>query len=128
MTYKEAINYLPLPSFEDYGTYFEEAYNMAIDVLEKADKYRWHDLRKDPTDLPTTWDDDRFYDCVLENHTYDGFYAHFEYVEDYGFGEYSSTFDSGTLGFVERVFSTMEDLGYEKVIAWKEIEPFEVEE
>lgn len=21
---------------------------------EKADKYRWHDLRKDPTDLPKT--------------------------------------------------------------------------
>ena len=29
-----------------------EAWNMAIKSLEKADKYRWHDLRKKPDDLP----------------------------------------------------------------------------
>ena len=29
-----------------------EAWNMAIKALEKADKYRWHDLRKNPDDLP----------------------------------------------------------------------------
>ena len=28
------------------------AWNMAIKALEKADKYRWHDLRKNPDDLP----------------------------------------------------------------------------
>lgn len=26
----------------------------AIDALEKADKYEWHDLRKNPDDLPKT--------------------------------------------------------------------------
>lgn len=29
-----------------------EAWHMAIKALEKADKYRWHDLRKNPDDLP----------------------------------------------------------------------------
>lgn len=29
-----------------------KAWHMAIEALEKADKYRWHDLRKNPDDLP----------------------------------------------------------------------------
>ena len=29
-----------------------KAWHMAIKALEKADKYRWHDLRKNPDDLP----------------------------------------------------------------------------
>ena len=28
------------------------AWHMAIKALKKADKYRWHDLRKNPDDLP----------------------------------------------------------------------------
>ena len=34
------------------GTISEEAIKMAIEALEKADKYRWHDLKKNPDDLP----------------------------------------------------------------------------
>ena len=30
----------------------EDACILAVDALEKADKYRWHDLRKNPDDLP----------------------------------------------------------------------------
>lgn len=29
-----------------------DAYELVIDALEKADKYRWHDLRENPADLP----------------------------------------------------------------------------
>lgn len=29
-----------------------KAWHMAVDALEKADKYKWHDLRKNPDDLP----------------------------------------------------------------------------
>ena len=29
-----------------------KAWHMAIKALEKADKYKWHDLRKNPDDLP----------------------------------------------------------------------------
>ena len=37
---------------EDYA--IEEA----IEVLKRAEKYRWHDLRKDPNDLPEKVNDD----------------------------------------------------------------------
>lgn len=30
----------------------EDAHILAVEALEKADKYRWHDLRKNPDDLP----------------------------------------------------------------------------
>ena len=30
----------------------EDACMLAVEALEKADKYRWHDLRKNPNDLP----------------------------------------------------------------------------
>ena len=52
ITNKEAIkaikcNYPP----ENY-TVLREALDMAIETLRKADKYKWHDLRKNPDDLP----------------------------------------------------------------------------
>ena len=34
------------------GTISEEAIKMAIEALEKADKYKWHDLKENPDDLP----------------------------------------------------------------------------
>lgn len=40
------------PDPEDYA--IEEA----IEVLKRAEKYRWHDLRKDPNDLPEKANDD----------------------------------------------------------------------
>ena len=30
----------------------EDANILAVEALEKADKYKWHDLRKNPDDLP----------------------------------------------------------------------------
>ena len=36
----------------DYAVAFEKA----IDALENQNKYRWHDLRKDPNDLPKVED------------------------------------------------------------------------
>ena len=30
----------------------EDACILAVEALEKADKYKWHDLRKNPDDLP----------------------------------------------------------------------------
>lgn len=34
-----------------------EAFGMAIEALERHEKYRWHDLREDPNDLPETCDE-----------------------------------------------------------------------
>ena len=64
MTNEEAIkaikcNYPP----ENY-TRLRGALDMAIEALEKADKYRWHDLRKNPDDLPEA-DEYGCSECVL---------------------------------------------------------------
>lgn len=40
------------------------AVGLAIKALEKADKYRWHDLRKNPDDLPEA-DEYGCSECVL---------------------------------------------------------------
>ena len=41
-----------------------------------------------------------------------------QYLENTGFGLWSNVFDEHTLGFIDSVFSTNEELGYEKVLAW----------
>ena len=38
--------------FPDHDSDTGKAIDAAIKALEKADKYRWHDLRKNPDDLP----------------------------------------------------------------------------
>ena len=56
MTIKEAIEqFKELLAITDYRKQIPEYYEaieMAIKALEKADKYKWHDLRKNPDDLP----------------------------------------------------------------------------
>lgn len=56
MTNKEAIEQfkkrLAITFYRKQIPEYYEAIEMAVDSLEKADKYRWHDLRKNPDDLP----------------------------------------------------------------------------
>ena len=104
-----------------YRTFLKE-------MLEECEKYRWHDLRKDPKDLPTTWEDGRFYECVHENHIHDGYYPSYQYDEELGFGILINQYNASTLGFMDCEFCTIEEMGCEIVIAWKEIEPFEENE
>ena len=93
------------------------------DMLEESEKYRWHDLRKDPDDLPRNLDKSVMYTCVHENHLYDPEYpAYYFNLERGEFGFWRTVYDDATLGFVD--FDTLSDLGYERVIAWREIEPF----
>ena len=47
-----------------------------------------------------------------------------QYEEEYGFGFWHDYYDGYTLGFVDSEFKTNEELGYEKVIAWKQITPY----
>ena len=101
--------------------YFAEA----IEALKKAEKHRWHDLRKDPKDLPTTWEDGKFYECVHENHIYDGYYPSYQYDEELGFGKILNQYDASTLDYKGSKFYTIEEMKHEKIIAWREIEPFE---
>lgn len=70
--------------------------------------------------------DERFYMCIVENHEED-LPMYCQYDEEHGFGFWSDIYDEHTLGFVDSEFSTNEELGYEKVIAWKPIEPYQKE-
>lgn len=67
------------------------AYDVAIEALENAEKYKWHDLRQNPNDIPNT---KRQVYVACE------------------WGEYSTDFYPFADG----------------VLAWREIEPFEVGE
>lgn len=51
MTRDEAIKYAK-ENILAYTSEMAEFKELAIEVLEKADKYRWHDLSKNPEDLP----------------------------------------------------------------------------
>lgn len=58
------------PDPEDY------AIEQAISALEKEERYKWHDLRKDPNDLPEVFidyevKDGKFSDNVLAKTDYD---------------------------------------------------------
>ena len=62
--------------------------------------------------------DHRFYMCIVENHEED-LPMFCQFVEELGFGYWQDIFDKDSLGFVDSEFSTNEELGYEKVIAWQ---------
>lgn len=54
--YEQAIKLLEMLSSDEFQQFtsseFDDAIYTAIKALEKADKYRWHDLRENPDDLP----------------------------------------------------------------------------
>ena len=84
-----------------------KAWHMAIKALEKANKYRWHDLRKNPNDLPE--------------------------ADEYGCSDYVlvmtgtpewNSWEQAYYHHGKRLWSTYE----QNVFAWRYIEPFEEEE
>ena len=77
----------------------------AIDKLEEADKYRWHDLRENPDDLPEEYEDRLSVDVLV--------------VTEYG--DFSVAYVDLTL--IE--WCVDEYTAAEDIIAWKYIEPFE---
>lgn len=68
--------------------------------------------------------DNRYYMCIAENHEEDP-PMYCQYDEECGFGFYQDIYDEHTLGFVDCVFHTNEELGYEKVIAWQQLLPYQ---
>ncbi len=87
------------PDCEIYQEGFNAGYNACL--IEKVEKYRWHDLRRNPEDLP------KHSNAVIC--AYDGgrdpvFYRLLHAKKNTGFNH----------------------VHYAKPIAWREIEPFEV--
>lgn len=68
--------------------------------------------------------DNRFYMCILENHE-DDLPVFLQYDDELGFGYWIDRFHPQTLGYLGDEFITIEDLEYEKVIAWMQLpEPY----
>ena len=89
------------------GVISEKAIKISIEALEKADKYRWHDLRKNPDDLPEA-DGNSESDYVLVM---------------IGTPEWNS-WEQAYYHHGKRLWSTYE----QNVFAWRYIEPFKEEE
>ena len=111
MTNKEAIEQfkerLAITDYRKQIPEYYEAIEMAVDALEKADKYRWHDLRKNPDDLPEA-------DGNSES----------EYVlVMIGTPEWNS-WEQAYYHHGKKLWSTYE----QNVFAWRYIEPFKEEE
>lgn len=85
-----------------------KAWHMAIEALEKADKYKWHDLRKNPDDLPEAIGD--------------GYESEYVLVMT-GTPEWNS-WEQAYYHHGKRLWSTYE----QNVFAWRYIEPFKGEE
>ena len=68
--------------------------------------------------------DNRFYMCIVENHE-DDLPMFLQYDDELGFGYWVDRFHPQTLGYLGDEFMTIEDLEYEKVIAWMQLpEPY----
>ena len=112
MTIKEAIEQfkerLAITDYRKQIPEYYEAIEMAVDALEKADKYKWHDLRKNPDDLPEG------FECGYES----------EYVRAMiGTPEWNS-WEQAYYHHDKKMWSTYD----QSVFAWRYIEPFEEEE
>ena len=111
MTNKEAIEQfkerLAITDYRQQTPEYYEAIEMAVEALEKADKYRWHDLRKNPDDLPEA-DGNSESDYVLVM---------------IGTPEWNS-WEQAYYHHGKRLWSTYE----QNVFAWRYIEPFKEEE
>lgn len=79
------------------------------EVLEKVDKYRWHDLTENPDDLPRQYGSTIFSVDVLIATEVNKDFSTIAYID---------------LG--EKVwYPSSNDISCDNVIAWKYIEPFE---
>ena len=112
MTIKEAIEQfkerLAITDYRQQIPEYYEAIEMAVEALEKADKYRWHDLRKNPYDLPEA---------------IGGGYESEYVLVMIGTPEWNS-WEQAYYHHGKKLWSTYE----QNVFAWRYIEPFKEEE
>ena len=110
--YEQAIKLLEMLSSDEFQQFtsseFDDAIYTAIEALEKADKYRWHDLRKNPDDLP---------EAIC------GGYESEYVLVMIGTPEWNS-WEQAYYKHDKKLWSTYE----QNVFAWRYVEPFKEEE
>ena len=92
------------------------------ELRKHKEKYRWHDLRKNPDDLPDVEHPERAWFEVVQKDNEEQFIrARMQYDDDYGFGFYIESVDD----CIE--FATAAEEVLAEVVAWREIEEFDKE-
>lgn len=84
-----------------------DAYNLALEALEKNDKYGWHDLKENPDDLPP---DNYEGDVLVSLYGIDG-HIHYKHGIKLAY-------------WCGRKYSFFDDESNYLVEAWKHLEPF----
>lgn len=103
--------------------------NVVSWLFNKQQKYRWHDLRKNPNDLPdANYPSNTWFEVVQKDNEEELPRAAMQYDDVLGFGFYHDIFDPVSLGYVDTEFTTAAEEGLAEVVAWREIEEFESEE
>ena len=97
-----------------------EVLNVVEWLFNKQKKYRWHDLRDNPNDLPDVEHRRKAYFYVVQAGK-EARPAILQYKKDFGFGIYNE-FVNGPK------FTDIDTNLVAPVVAWKEIEEFESEE
>ena len=97
-------------------------------LRKHKEKYRWHDLRKNPDDLPdANYPSNTWFEVVQKDNEEELPRAAMQYDDVLGFGFYHDIFDPVSLGYVDTEFTTAAEEGLAEVVAWREIEEFESE-
>ena len=134
--FEKIIEHLENASFWTDSSFDEDGYcnddseeavylHKAIEIVkQEAEQYNngWIPVEEE---LPKDGDN-RYYMCIVENHEEDP-PMYCQYDEECGFGFCKDIYDEHTLGFVDCEFNTNEELGYEKVIAWQQLLPYQTE-
>ena len=98
-------------------------------LFDEQNKYRWHDLRDNPNDLPdANYPSNTWFEVVQKDNEEELPRAAMQYDDVLGFGFYHDIFDPVSLGYVDTDFTTIKEEGLAEVVAWREIEEFESEE
>lgn len=113
---------------DEANFYFEEAksYKQLAkwleelkDLREYKEKYRWHDIRKNPDDIPDVEHRKKEYFHVVQEGKETG-PTILQYKKDFGFGFYNDFGNGPKFTEVDTNFTA-------PIVAWKEIEKFESE-
>lgn len=93
------------------------------ELRKYKEKYRWHNVKEHPDDLPNgNYLKGVWFDVILFKIKNSPTRLNMQYCEDLGFGFYQSSKNS------RRKFITAGEANLTEVVAWREIEEFESEE
>ena len=101
-----------------------ELNKIVCEALEKADKYRWHDLRENPDDLPVLNIGYEYVEVITAGDNNLPFPMQYDHAV-MKYGEWNALYDASSLGYLDSEFKEWNTEYFEEIIAWRYIEPLE---